>query len=91
MTDTLLAGEWMGVDFIYFSILTSILLLHPKVGDVYYTHHECLENARKALLALKHMQENGLNDEGYFNAYRNSVSWSVLHLMRQYSIAFISR
>ncbi|KAH7121898.1 hypothetical protein B0J13DRAFT_612556, partial [Dactylonectria estremocensis] len=77
-TDHLLQGEWMGVDFTYFTIMTTILRLHPSFSADQHVRENCLEHARRALCELKSMEEHGLKAGGHRNAYCLSVAWIVL-------------
>ncbi|KFA51011.1 hypothetical protein S40293_11165 [Stachybotrys chartarum IBT 40293] len=73
-TDFLLQGEWMGVDFTYFSLMTTIMRLHPDHANDRYITEKYLENARRALSELKNMGEHGTRSWGFRNAYCISVS-----------------
>ncbi|KAH7349747.1 hypothetical protein B0T11DRAFT_289834 [Plectosphaerella cucumerina] len=77
-TDHLLQGEWMGVDFTYYSIMTAIIRLHPDFSTDQSVRESCLNNARISLHALRRMELHGLESHGNHNAYCHSVSWIVL-------------
>ncbi|KAH8892789.1 hypothetical protein GQ53DRAFT_120380 [Thozetella sp. PMI_491] len=77
-TEHLLQGEWMGVDFTFFSIMTTIIRLHPDFPIDQYVRDDCLEHARRALSELKNMEDHGLKAREDRNAYCLSVAWVVL-------------
>lgn len=74
-TDHLLQGEWMGVDFTYFNIMTAITRLHPNFSTDPSVREDCLGNARQSLRALQKMELHGLKCRGNQSAYCLSVSW----------------
>ncbi|KAH8667163.1 hypothetical protein BGZ61DRAFT_522230 [Ilyonectria robusta] len=77
-TEHLLQGEWMGVDFTYFTIMTTIIRLHPDFSTNEHVREDCLENARRSLSELKNMENHGFKSGKYRNAYCYSVAWIVL-------------
>ncbi|KAM0813363.1 putative Zn(2)-C6 fungal-type domain-containing protein [Seiridium cardinale] len=77
-SEHLLQGEWMGVDFTYFTIMTSIIRLDPNIFIDCNVRDDCLENARHALFELRRLEEHGLISQEYHNAYCISVAWIIL-------------
>jgi hypothetical protein len=67
----------MGVDFTYFTIMTTIIRLHPDFPTDQYIKGDCLENARRSLYELKNMEQHGMKCSEYRNAYCLSVAWLV--------------
>lgn len=74
-TDHLLQGEWMGVDFTYFSILTAISRLHATFHEDKHVRELCLRDARRSLCALREMERHGLGSRKVWNAYCLSITW----------------
>ncbi|KAK1675372.1 hypothetical protein BDP55DRAFT_715536 [Colletotrichum godetiae] len=72
-----LQAEWMGVDFVYHSVMTSIVKLHPYLLDDAGLHQQLLGYARTSLSSLSEMLglAKTLVD---FHLFRVSVSWLIL-------------
>ncbi|KAL0766918.1 hypothetical protein CaCOL14_010489 [Colletotrichum acutatum] len=75
-----LQAEWMGVDFVYHSVMTSVVKIHPYLMDDTGLHQQLLGYARTSLSSLSEMLSiaKSLVD---FHLFRVSVSWQV-HLLR---------
>ncbi|KAK0381139.1 hypothetical protein CLIM01_01496 [Colletotrichum limetticola] len=69
-----LQAEWMGVDFVYHSVMTSVVKLHPYLMDDAGLHQQLLSYARTSLSSLSEMLSiaKTLVD---FHLFRVSVSW----------------
>ncbi|KXH38486.1 hypothetical protein CSIM01_05611 [Colletotrichum simmondsii] len=69
-----LQAEWMGVDFVYHSVMTSVVKLHPYLMDDTGLHQQLLGYARTSLCSLSEMLSiaKTLVD---FHLFRVSVSW----------------
>ncbi|KAF0331844.1 C6 transcription factor [Colletotrichum asianum] len=75
--DSYLRGEWMGVDFAYHSVMTSVVKLHPYLAEDVGLHQQLLEFARTSLSSLNDMLLHAKTLTDIHN-FRVSVSWLVL-------------
>lgn len=74
-TDDLLRGEWMGIDFTYFGLMTIISRLHPHFDSSKNVRELCYENARQSLSKLRDMELHAQESREIRNAYCLSVCW----------------
>ncbi|KAF4488354.1 hypothetical protein CGGC5_v004317 [Colletotrichum fructicola Nara gc5] len=75
--DSYLRGEWMGVDFAYHSVMTSVVKLHPYLAEDVGLHQQLLGFARTSLSSLNDMLLHAKTLTDIHN-FRVSVSWLVL-------------
>ncbi|KAF3005243.1 hypothetical protein E8E14_004419 [Neopestalotiopsis sp. 37M] len=75
--DAYLSGEWKGVDFSYYSIMTSVMRLHPRLADDAVLQDQLHGYARHSLHALTDMLvlSESIAD---LHTYRESVSWYAM-------------
>lgn len=74
MDERYFRAEWMGVDFAYYSVMTSIFKLHPYLVEDCGLHQQLLGYARTSLSSLQEMltDAKSLVD---FHTFSTSVSW----------------
>ncbi|KAB2108330.1 hypothetical protein AG0111_0g3069 [Alternaria gaisen] len=75
-TDALI--HWKGMEFRYFSTLTSVHRLSPTVTTNPSEREECLQSARKALECAKDIEELGRSLDHFIEGYDPYLAWSML-------------
>lgn len=74
VTEKCFEGELMGLDFIYNSVMTSCLKLHPNVMEESSLYQQLLSYARASLKSLLNMMYHATElVEG--DGTRNSIPW----------------
>lgn len=74
VTDKCFQGELMVLDFVYNSVMTSILKLHPNVMEESSLYQQLLSYARRSLTSLLNLM-NHASKLVEFNAFRDAISW----------------
>jgi hypothetical protein len=67
-------GELIGLDFVYNSVMTTILKLHPNVMEDSSLYHQLLSYARTSLTSLLDMMNHATNLVEC-DASRDSIPW----------------
>ncbi|PTU21453.1 hypothetical protein P175DRAFT_0522736 [Aspergillus ochraceoroseus IBT 24754] len=71
-----LSFEWLNLEFVYYSMMTSVIRLGMKGSDP-KLHQECLQNARNALLTLTVMLDFASRSSSITDKCINSLAWVV--------------
>ncbi|EXJ66479.1 uncharacterized protein A1O5_10631 [Cladophialophora psammophila CBS 110553] len=75
--DDYLESEFLGVEFVFHSTMTSLTKLSTRSDDDVHTYNECLQHARNALSTLKRLLQLTLRQSSCQGLYINSLSWIV--------------
>ncbi|CAE7013165.1 hypothetical protein PTNB73_00946 [Pyrenophora teres f. teres] len=74
--DTLI--HWKGMEFKYYSTMTSVYRLSPTVTTNRAEREECLQCARKALECVKLIEQLGRRLDHFIEGYDPYLAWSLL-------------
>ncbi|KAA8624634.1 hypothetical protein PtrV1_00314 [Pyrenophora tritici-repentis] len=74
--DTLI--HWKGMEFKYYSTMTSVYRLSPTVTTNHAEREECLQCARKALECVKLIEQLGRRLDHFIEGYDPYLAWSLL-------------
>lgn len=67
--------HWKGMEFKYFSILTSVHRLSPTVTTNHIEREECLRSARKALQCVKIIEQLARSLDHFIEGYDPYLAW----------------
>ncbi|KAF2676111.1 hypothetical protein K458DRAFT_424966 [Lentithecium fluviatile CBS 122367] len=70
--------HWRSLEFKYFSTLTSVHRLSPKIASDAWDREQCLRCARKALGYVKEIQHLGKQQGHFVEEYSPYLSWTIL-------------
>ncbi|KAF1833485.1 putative Zn(II)2Cys6 transcription factor-like protein [Decorospora gaudefroyi] len=70
--------HWKGLEFKYFSTLTSVHRLSPTVTTDASEREECLQSARKALECVKSIEDIGKGLGHFIEGFDPYLAWSML-------------
>jgi hypothetical protein len=67
--------HWKGLEFKYFSTLTSVHRLSPTVTTNAVEREECLRSARRALECVKFIEDIGKSLGHFIEGYDPYLAW----------------